>query len=403
VALRRTAVVKLAVDDETEVCLRQTIERFKEATQIVADSGWAAGDDEGIVTSSTELHHRTYDEVRERTGQLNADLVCAARNRAAAALRSCAAKREQGKSPSKPTFTSDSAVYTRNAVTYDDDHVTLASTEGRVRAEFVLPEDSTVPPSKYLTDDWEKKESTLHRRDGDYYLHVAVTSERDEARDPPENGTVLGVDLGVENIAVTSTGSFWSGGYLDHRRREYERVRGELQRTDTESAHRTIEQMGERESRWANDYLHRLSKAIVREARDHGCSVIAFEELTGIRERLPAAKRYHVWAFERLHQFVRYKASEYGIECVQVDPSFTSQQCSRCGVISRRNRTGQSEFHCEGCGYENHADYNAAKNVGMTYLRSGQTSPGGGATGQLALKSGALTRDGRLDEAAVDS
>jgi putative transposase len=398
VALRRTAVVKLAVDDETADRLHRTIERFKQATQIAADAGWDADDGE-LVTSSTELHHRTYDEVRERTGKLNADLVCAARNRAVDALWSCAAKRERGESPSKPKFTSDSAVYTRNAVTYYDDHVTLASTDGRVEAEFVLPEDSTRPPSTYLTDEWEKKEATLHRRDGDYYLHIAVVTESGKDQETAENGTVLGVDLGLENIAVTSTGAFWSGGYLNHRRREYERVRGELQRADTESAHRTMKGVGERESRWANDYLHRLSKAIVKEADDHSCSGIVFEDLTGIRDRLPDAKQYHVWAFRRLYQYVEYKAAERGIECVQVDPRFTSQRCSRCGATSRENRTEQATFHCEDCGYENHADYNAAKNVGMTYLHSGQTSPGGGATCQLALKSGTLSCDGTFVDA----
>jgi hypothetical protein len=67
------------------------------------------------------------------------------------------------------------------------------------------------------------------------------------------------VDLGIEQIAVTSTGMFWSGDPLNHRRREYERVRGELQRTGTASAHRTIERLGDRETRWVEDYLHRIS------------------------------------------------------------------------------------------------------------------------------------------------
>lgn len=87
--------------------------------------------------------------------------------------------------------------------------------------------------------------------------------------------TVLGVDLGIEQIAVTSTGMFWNGGYLNHRRREYERVRGKLQQTGAESAHRTIERMGDRETRWVEDYLHRLSKALVQEAVAHDCETIA--------------------------------------------------------------------------------------------------------------------------------
>ena len=64
-----------------------------------------------ILIQRTELHDRTYDEVRKATDELNADLVCAARNRAADAVDSCAEKRKEGENPSKPRFTSDSVVY----------------------------------------------------------------------------------------------------------------------------------------------------------------------------------------------------------------------------------------------------------------------------------------------------
>lgn len=108
--LRRTAVVKLEVDDDAYQLLHQTIDRFKRAAQMVADDGWNGTEDGHIVTSKTELHDRTYSTVREATDGLNADLVCAARNRATDALQSCAAERNDGENPSKPQFTSDSVV-----------------------------------------------------------------------------------------------------------------------------------------------------------------------------------------------------------------------------------------------------------------------------------------------------
>ena len=117
VELRRTAVVKLDVADDAHQLLQETIDRFKQAAQMVADDGWNGTEDGYIVTSKIELHDRTYDAVREATDELNADLVCAARNRPSDALPSCAQKREVGENPSKPEFTSDSVVYNRNAIT----------------------------------------------------------------------------------------------------------------------------------------------------------------------------------------------------------------------------------------------------------------------------------------------
>lgn len=55
-------------------------------------------------------------------------------------------------------------------------------------------------------------------------------------------------------------------------------------------------------------------------ATETGCPVIPFEELAGIRDRLPGASWGHTWAFERLYESVDYKAELPGITVVQVAP-----------------------------------------------------------------------------------
>jgi IS605 OrfB family transposase len=138
--------------------------------------------------------------------------------------------------------------------------------------------------------------------------------------------------------------------------------------------------------------LHRISNELVAEARENGCSVIAFEELTDIRERTGASWG-HKWAFERLYESVEYKTEEYGIEFEQVAPENTSQRCSHCGLTHPDNRDGES-FKCLKREYENHADYNAAKNIGLRYLRRNQTGGGGGAPLGVRLNSGTVTVNG---------
>jgi IS605 OrfB family transposase len=400
--IRRTVVVKLAVSDERRDDLRETTERFRQAAQMVADRAFERNDDGYVITSKTKLHQLTYQQVREATDGLNADLVCAARNYAADSVKGVTSAWQNGKYATQPTFTANTVVYNKNAVTYRDDHCTLAAVNGRVKAEYVLPPEGENPQTEYLrNDEWELRESTLHYRDGDYYLHVGVA--KDDEPQEAEGGTVLGVDLGVKTIAATSTGRMWSAGYLNHRRREYEKVRGNLQQTETESAHRTIDGIGDRESRWAEDYLHRISKALVQEAIAQDCSVIAFEDLTDIRERIPGVKAFHAWAFRRLYEYVEYKAAEFGIRTKQVDPSYTSQRCSKCGHTERGNRPKQERFCCRKCGYEVHADYNAAKNIGIKHVRAGQKSPRGRANRQLALKSGTLNVSDEFTSADVSA
>jgi transposase len=46
-----------------------------------------------------------------------------------------------------------------------------------------------------------------------------------------------------------------------------------------------------------------------------------------------------------------------------VPAAYTSQECSNCGHTCPENRDSQAVFRCQGCGFEHHADTNAAINI----------------------------------------
>ena len=148
--------------------------------------------------------------------------------------------------------------------------------------------------------------------------------------------------------------------------------------------------------------LHRSANGIITEAAENGCTGIALEGLTGIRDRLSGASWGHEWAFERLYEYVEYKAEPRGISVEQVNPSNTSRRCSHCGFTHPDNRDSEA-LECLKCGYENHADYNAAKNIGLRYLRRTQTGDGGGAPVGVCLNRGTLNVNGEYESPAEDS
>ena len=77
-----------------------------------------------------------------------------------------------------------------------------------------------------------------HRRGGDFHLHIGFRQYRNDTEqgtDAAGDGTVLGVGLGLENIAVTSTARFFLGDELIHRFDRFEGVRGGLQQTEREA------------------------------------------------------------------------------------------------------------------------------------------------------------------------
>jgi putative transposase len=390
--LRRTAVTRLILTDEQQQLLDTTISEWRTACNISSQIGWEMDE-----TRKTHLQNLAYDSVLKET-RLGSQHAILATRQAAAALSGVEEieELEVNYETSRPSFTSDTIKYdTRTMTVFEDGTVSLATIADRIRCDLALPDDEEGYQHQYLTDEeWELTESTLSKRDGGYYLHLGfrkpAPEKQAERRDDDEDRTVLGVDLGIVNIATTSTAYFASGRELRHRHREFERVRGELQRKGTQSAHRTIQQMSGRESRYVRDVLHGVANGIIQEALSHDCEYIAFENLKYIRERAPPVKEFHKWAHRQLVDLVEYKAAAEGICVTFVSPENTSRRCPECGYTSGENRTQQAEFTCEECGETGNADYVGAKNIGLRYVRRGLQSSRRTGDSQLALKSGTV-------------
>jgi IS605 OrfB family transposase len=386
----RTAVTRLEVEEDDRWLLEETIDHWRQGCQIATDLAWDSYDDKRGIQSLA------YDYIRNRTN-LGSQHAILATHQVAEAISTCLEQRRKEIQPSKPRFTAPTIRYDSRTMTlFDDDTVSLTTIENRIRCNLVLPDDPDGYQFTYLKNEsWEVTESTLTVRDGSFFLHLGFRRPSvSEKASTAENGTVLGVDLGVENLVVTSTAKFFSGRELNHQRRKFEKRRGRLQKTGTRSSRRTLKQVGEREERYLRDYVHRVAKGTVAEARKYDCTTIVFEDLTDIRDAIPEANWFHVWAFRRVVQYVKYKAQDSGIETVQVGSEYTSQRCSRCSYTSEKNRQRRNHFRCENCGTEANADYNAAKNVGLRYVRGGQQSSRRTGASQCALKSGTLTPNG---------
>lgn len=380
---RRTAVTRLRVEPEDRELLHNAITEWKRGCQLAANRAW------NVCHTRSDVQQLAYDDIRAETA-LGSQHAILATHQAAEAIK---------ESATKPKFNSPIITYdTRTMTLFDSDTVSLTTTEERVHCELVFPSDEDDFPYEYVRDDtWEVAKSTLHYRDGEFYLHLGFRKPMPETEPPGNDGSVLGVSLGVENIAVTSTAEFFPGGELAHRCNELLETLDALEVVGTRSASRTIRSTVTRTDRYVRDTLHDVSNGIVAEATTYGCDVIAFGELDDVLEELPDTEAFHERLFEMLYEFVRYKALEEGITVVQVNPEYTNQRCTDCGFTHPQNRNlDQNQFTCLKCGHEQHDDYNAAKNVAFRCIRRGPLSSSGIGAGYCALQSGRVTPDGEF-------
>ncbi|HLV98411.1 MAG TPA: transposase [Ktedonobacterales bacterium] len=356
--LIRTICIKLDVDGH-EASLAATQKAFNEAATWIADICWHEG-----ITNTNTAHHRVYGETRTRFG-LGAQLAVCARAKAVEAIK---AVKKQSKE-SCPAFGP------RGSIRYDArtyrlmslDRVSLNTLTGRVVCRLVpgpRQHEMLVDPA------WKIGGADLVWRRGVYYLHV--TQSQDAPEIPADDGTHLGVDLSIVNLATDSEEHTFSGAAISKARRHYQKRRQILQKVGTKSAKRRLKQNSGREQRFMRDTNHCISKALVKKAAQTR-KALALEDLTGIRDRTTVrrAQRYerHSWAFFQLRSFLTYKAAWAGVRIVLVDPRNTSRTCSACGHCEKANRQSQASFHCQRCGMQMNADVNAAINISRAAVK----------------------------------
>jgi len=303
------------------------------------------------------LHHLAYARLRKET-PLGAQMVC---NAIFSVCKAYKAQKELGrirKDAPVPAvhFNRASVHFDKRTYSIHGERLSLYTLSGRITVTLVTGEHQ-----RRIMASGKAKEAELVCRRGRWYFNLVV--ESDDA-DPIPSGPVMGVDVGENNLAATSTSKVWGGGELRHKRDGYLALRRRLQSNGSQSARQKLRQVSGKERRRVTHINHETSKAIVAEARRIGASRIVMEDLCHIRDRIQAGKRVrarlHGWAFRQLQTFVEYKARAVGIAVEYVNPAFTSQTCSNCGSIGERVR---HRFVCKKCGLRAHADGNASRNL----------------------------------------
>ena len=344
--MKLIAQVKLQPTEEQAEVLLQTMLAYNDAANYISEQAWLRK-----AFRAYDLHHATYYDVRERFG-LSSQLTIRVIKDVADAYKL--------DTKTKRTFRRmGSVTYDNRVLTWHlaDSEVYIWTMSGRQKIPFVCGERQR----KML--EMAQGETDLVYRNGEWYLHQPCNILEDDSFNPDD---WLGVDMGIVNIAVDSTGEVHQGNTVKSVRYRQRRLRSKLQRIGTQSSRRRLRKLSGKERRFAADVNHTISKRIVEKAKRTGQG-IALEDLKGIRDRVrlrkPQRTTLHSWSFFQLRSFIEYKAKMLGVPVVTVDPRNTSRTCPCCGHIDKANRPNQSTFSCVQCGFSGLADHIAARNI----------------------------------------
>ena len=270
---------------------------------------------------------------------------------------------KSGETPGYPRFKGkgryDSFTYPQSGFEIIDDRTIKVSKIGEIKAKIhraVIGNVKTATIRRYPTGKW----------------YVCFSTECDLIPEPHKNDNAIGIDVGISKFATLSNGS-----YIPNPRwvKQEEKSLAKAQRKMSKFAMgsdgwlkslKVVQRIYERTSNRRNDLTHKLSRSLV-----DNYGIIVFEDLN-IKDMVQnnhLAKSIMDVAWRMLIDTTKNKAECAGSKVVLVNPAYTSQMCSRCGTIVKKEL--KDRIHkCNCCNLEMDRDFNASINILRLGLQS---------------------------------
>jgi putative transposase len=230
----------------------------------------------------------------------------------------------------------------------------------------------------FYQSDQIKRVRLVKRADG-YYCQLSIAVDREEILEPTQN--VIGLDVGLNSFYTDSEGvqienpRFYRTGEAKMKRAQRlvsRKIKGSSNRR---KARTKLGKVHLKISRQRKDHAIKLARCVITSN-----DVVAYENLkvkNMVRNHC-LAKSINDAGWYQFRVWLEYFAKVFGRITIPVEPAYTSQECSDCGVIVKKSLSTRT--HTCQCGCVLDRDHNAAINI----LNKGLTKYPG-ALGNLTL------------------
>ena len=288
---------------------------------------------------------------------------------------------KNGEEPGYPRFQGynryDSFTFPQSGFSLTHDNRVCLSKIGSIKVKLHRPMEGTI------------KTCTIKREGDDWSVIFSCESE---GQPLPANSDAVGIDLGLLHFATLSDGStIENPRYFRKGEKKLATLQQALARKKRGSHRRkkAVKHVGKAHRKVRHqraDFLHKQSRKLVNSS-----GLMVFEKLqpANMSKRARAKqdengkylpnggsaksglnKSIQDAGWHQFVQYCSYKAANAGRTVLFVNPKYTSQVCSGCGTVKKKELS-QRWHSCE-CGTELDRDHNAAINI----LRLGRSQRG---------------------------
>ena len=193
----------------------------------------------------------------------------------------------------------------------------------------------------------------------------------------------VGIDLGLESFAVLSDGTpIENPRYLRNCEQRLKELQSKYAKHKSHGTKKRLSALHQKVKNQRNDFLHKTSRLLVNRY-----GLIAYEDLNiknmskrckpvpneegsfapnGQSAKSGLNKSSYDAGWGKFIEMIRYKVESTGSYAIAVNPRNTSQMCSGCGTMVKKE-IHQRQHDCPVCGLSLHRDHNASINI----LKSG--------------------------------
>ena len=208
----------------------------------------------------------------------------------------------------------------------------------------------------------EIKRVRLVRRADGYYVQFLIRTENKVTVEP--SGKTIGLDVGLKEFYTDSNGhtepnpKFYRTG---SRRVKFRQRRVSRKKKGSANRRKAINRLGRvhlKISRQREEHAKRVARCVIQSN-----DLVAYEDLRikNLVKNHCLAKSINDAGWYQFRKWLEYFGVKFGRITVAVNPAYTSQECSNCGVLIKKSLSMRT--HTCRCGLILDRDLNAAINI----------------------------------------
>ena len=197
-----------------------------------------------------------------------------------------------------------------------------------------------------------------------YKMNICFIKEIEKKNYEPKIDK-LALDLGLNNLFATNIGELYGRGF-SKLLKKYDEIVSNLAKNRQKQKLKTLSIKYKKLINKIKSYLkNEINRVINKIILNNKPKEIIVESLNFTSPKLSKKLNRMISNFGKkiIEEKLISIEEEYGLIITKVNPAYTSQECSNCGYISKKNRKSQATFICGFCGKNQNADINASKNI----------------------------------------